>query len=98
MEKQIRALQYIDYVNNFEIVANYLKGTSIDKNEVISCLNKIAFYTNKLEMQESSTEVLYKELRHDKIRAINRARLAEKKVEELEKQLKKYKLKEKLGF
>ena len=67
-------------------------------NEVCDAVVKISFTCNKLQLEKSNYHIAMQEYRHDSIRAIERARKAEDRIEELEKQLAIYKNKEELGL
>ena len=98
MKAQIKNLQYIEYANNFEILFSYLKKENIDLELAKKALIQIANYTNTLEFNDATFEKLYNQMRQDKVRAVMRSRKAEEKIQQLEKELKKYKLKEELGL
>ena len=59
---------------------------------------EVGFYVNNLIRDERLYEQSLSEYRSDKIRAVERARLAEQKVTELEQQLEKLKTKKSLGL
>jgi hypothetical protein len=93
---KVNLLKSIDYMASFQLVSD----TIIDwkKKKDLPILHKMAralsecyLYTNELERQEWYWNKTIEEYRADKLRAIERARKAEKKVEELEKQLEHYK-------
>ena len=67
-------------------------------NEVCSAVVKISFTCNKLQLEKTNYHIAMQEYRHDSLRAVERARKAEDKIEELEKQLAIYKKKEELGL
>ena len=60
-------------------------------NKIARALSECYLYTNELERQEWYWNKSIEEYREDKLRAVERARKAEKKVEELEKQIEHYK-------
>ena len=65
---------------------------------MLGALAEIAGYVNNLESNESMRNKIISQYRSDKIRAINRAQRAEEKIEELEKDVAAYKIKQKLGL
>lgn len=79
-----------------ELVSKWLK--SKPDNKELNALSKglvgITFYTNKLQLDRHSFDKVISMYRQDKCRAVERARAAEEKVEELENKLKiaKYEL------
>ena len=67
-------------------------------NEVCDAVVKISFSCNKLQLEKSNYHIAMQEYRHDSIRAIERARKAEDRIEEMEKELKVYRKKQELGL
>lgn len=67
-------------------------------NEVCDAVVKISFTCNKLQLEKTNYHLAMQEYRHDALRAVERSRKAEDKIEELEKQLAIYKKKEELGL
>lgn len=63
-----------------------------------SCYVEIGLLTNKMEIDRQSYVYSIEEYRTRSIRSEERARRAEKRIIELEEQLKKYKTKENLGL
>ncbi len=101
--KKIENLKYIQYVTNFNIVSSTLqKWIKLKPNKevdtMLGALAEIAGYVNNLESNESMRNKIISQYRSDKIRAINRAQRAEEKIEELEKDVAAYKIKDKLGL
>ena len=101
--KKIENLKYIQYVTNFNIVSSTLqKWIKLKPNkevdQMLGALAEIAGYVNNLESNESMRNKIISQYRADKIRAINRAQRAEEKIEELEKDVAAYKIKQKLGL
>tara|TARA_R100001463_G_scaffold11352_2_gene31823 strand:+ start:1627 stop:1935 length:309 start_codon:yes stop_codon:yes gene_type:complete len=101
--KKIENLKYIQYVTNFNIVSSTLqKWIKLKPNkevdQMLGALAEIAGYVNNLESNESMRNKIISQYRSDKIRAINRAQRAEEKIEELEKDVAAYKIKDKLGL
>ena len=67
-------------------------------NEVCDAVVKISFTCNKLQLEKTNYHLAMQEYRHDSIRAIERARKAEDRIEEMEKELKVYRKKQELGL
>lgn len=96
MEK-IKLLKEIEFSNNFAIVSSRLlewnkKKPMPELNEMISAVTKWYFYTFELENNDNIRDKIISEYRADKLRAIERARKAEEKLEKVEKELEKYKI------
>tara|TARA_Y100000004_G_C8595655_1_gene278368 strand:- start:28 stop:327 length:300 start_codon:yes stop_codon:yes gene_type:complete len=94
---KIKLLKEIEFSNNFEIVSSRLlewkKKKSIPElEEMIEAVTKWYFYTFELETNERLKDKIVEEYRADKLRAIERARKSEAKLEEVEKELNKYKI------
>lgn len=101
--RKLQNLKSIEYMANFETMAqtllewNKVKPTEKVK-EMIAALNGSLFYTHELETNQYYWEKSIEQYRADKLRAVERARAAEKKVEELEKELAVYKKRKELGL
>ena len=67
-------------------------------NEVCDAVVKISFTCNKLQLEKNNYHIAMQQYRHDSIRAIERARKAEDRIEELEKELKIHRKKQQLGL
>lgn len=100
---KVQNLKSIEYMANFQTMAdtllewNKIKPTETVR-EMIAALNSSLFYTHELETNQYYWEKSIEQYRADKLRAVERARAAEKKVEELEKELAIYKKREELGL
>ena len=89
-------LKDIEYNNHTTIcleILNKWKKESKNKElqEFILSFLETVFYTNNLQRDKFIHNKILEEYRSDKLRAIQRARKADKKVEELEQQLTKLK-------
>lgn len=62
------------------------------------CWQDVGFYVHNLITNERLYEQSLSEYRSDKIRAVERARLAEKKIEELEQEIQKLQTKLDVGI
>ena len=104
MNKKINNLKEIEYYTNFNLVGEHivqsrkLKPENKALNDMYFCWQEVGFYVNNLIRDERMYEQSLSEYRSDKIRAVERARLAEQKVTELEQQLEKLKTKKSLGL
>lgn len=95
--KKIQNLKTIQFSNDFEIVSSRLLDWKKKKpvpalDEMIAAVTSWYSYTHELETNEWYREKIIEEFRADKLRAIERARKAEKKLAEVEEELKKYKI------
>ena len=93
---KLNLLKSIDYMANFQLVSDTVLDWKKKKdmpilNKIARALSECYLYTNELERQEWYWNKSIEEYRKDKLRAVERARKAEKKVEELEKQIEHYK-------
>lgn len=85
---KIDTLQDIKYMNNFNLISEVLlKWSKIKRNkeldEIIGAMNEIAFYNIKLKEERDNMLDIVSEYRSDKIRAIQRARKAEEKLNKI---------------
>ena len=95
--KKIQNLKSIEFSNDFSIVSSKLlewkkKKPIPELDEIISAVTNWYFYTHELETNQWYKDKIVEEYRADKLRAIERARKAEAKLEEVEKELAKYKI------
>ena len=95
MNKKINNLKDIQYFGNIELLSSMILKAIKQKNsdqlqQMSRAITEIAFYVNGLHMDRWGYNKSLEEYRADKNRAIERARRSEKKIEELEKQLKKF--------
>jgi hypothetical protein len=93
---KVNLLKSIDYMANFQLVSDTVLDWKKKKdmpilNKMAMALSECYLYTNDLERQEWYWSKSIEEYREDKLRALERARKAEQKVQELEKQLEHYK-------
>ena len=104
MYKKLEVMEDIQLTSNLlTLQANVLewvkaKPDNKKLNEVCSAVVKISFTCNKLQLEKNNYHIAMQEYRHDSLRAVERARKAEDKITELEKQLAIYKKKEELGL
>ena len=102
--KKLEVMEDIQLTSNLltlqSNVLEWVKAKPDNKklNEVCDAVVKISFTCNKLQLEKSNYHLAMQEYRHDALRAVERSRKAEDKIEELEKQLAIYKKKEELGL
>jgi chromosome segregation ATPase len=95
MSDKINNLKDLQYYGNIELLSNVvleaLKKQETPKLvEMSKAISQITFYVNNLQEDLKMYNRSMSEYRQDKIRAIERARTAEKKIEKLEEELKKF--------
>ena len=104
MYKKLEVMEDIQLTSNLlTLQANVLewvkaKPDNKKLNEVCDAVVKVSFTCNKLQLEKNNYHIAMQEYRHDSLRAVERARKAEDKITELEKQLAIYKKKEELGL
>lgn len=92
-DKKIDLLKAIEFSNDFDFVSGVLlkwkeKKPTKTLEKVISANIRMYYYSFNMEESVRLMRKMVSEYRADKLRAVERARKAEKRVEELEKQLK----------
>jgi phage terminase large subunit-like protein len=103
MNKKIHNLKHLKYLANFDIIANtFLDWQEKKPNDTVEklmgSLIDINYYITEIYKNELYYNESLNEYRSDKLRAIERAQKAEKKVEELEQEILKLKKEKKLGL
>lgn len=99
MNKKLNNLKEGEYYANFNFVGEYIIKSKKAKpeNEAIKEMyfawQDIGFYVHTLITNERLYEQSLSEYRSDKIRAVERARIAEEKVDLLEKEIEELKIK-----
>ena len=98
--KKIKNLQYIQYVNNFNIISStlqkwYKKKPIEEVQNMLESMGEIAGYVNTLESNETIKDQIVVEYRSDKIRAVERA---EDKCDKLESKVQKLQTQKELGL
>lgn len=97
MNKKLNNIKEGEYYGNFNLVGEYIiksrKAKPENKaiNDMYYCWQEVGFYAHNLISNERLYEQSLSEYRLDKIRAVERARIAEEKVDELQNELSKYK-------
>ena len=95
MNDKINNLKDLQYYGNIELVTNVVleaikKKDTPKLQELSKAVTQIALYVNHLQTDRQMYNQSMKQFASDKLRAIERARRAEKKIEELEAELKKF--------
>jgi len=103
MNKKIHNLKHLKYLANFDIIANtFLDWQEKKPNDTVEklmgSLIDINYYITEIYKNELYYNESLNEYRADKLRAIDRAQKAEKKVEELEQEILKLKKEKELGL
>jgi hypothetical protein len=97
MNKKLNNIKEGEYYTNFNLVGEYIVKSRKAKpenkaiNKMYYCWQEVGFYVHNLITNERLYEQSLSEYRSDKIRAVERARIADKKIEELQEKLDKYK-------
>jgi len=98
MNNKINNLKELEYITNYNLVGEHiiknkkLKPENIALNDMYFCWQEIGFYVNNLIMNERLYDQSMEEYRSDKLRAVIRARSAEGKLKDLEKEIEKLKI------
>lgn len=104
MNDKLENLKEIEYYSNFNTVGQYIIKwkKAKPKNQDLVILNdsliQVGFYVNELITNQRLKDQIVSEYRADKIRAVNRARTAEEKLEKLQKKYNELKQQKKLGL
>ena len=97
--KQLEKLQLqsdLEHYGDFESLCSILmswakKSDNPDLTKAIQMVNKMFFYIHDLQEWRRLSEKTYEEFRSDKLRAVERARRAEKELKELQAEINKLK-------
>lgn len=94
--KRINILKEVEFANDFNLVSSLLLKWQKEQNlenidEAVRALAKIGLFVNNMIMEQDLVEKWMSENKSDRNRAIERAREADKKLEEAEQLLKDYK-------
>ena len=91
--RDLNKLQYLaDIEDSMTMVLGWQKTRdSKELKKLSDNLMRISFYVNSLELERFSYDKIITEFRHDKLRAVERARSADEKIEQLEQQVKQLK-------
>lgn len=95
MNDKINNLKDLQYYGNIELLSNVVLDAMKKKDtpklqEMSKAVAQIAFYVNHLQTDRQMYNKSMSQYRQDTARAVERARRAEKKIEELEEELKKF--------
>ena len=103
MNKKINNLKEGEYYANFNLVGEHIVKSRKAKpenkviNEMYYCWQEIGFYVHNLIYNQRFYEETISQYRSDKLRAVERARKADKKIEELEKEIESLKVRLNVG-
>lgn len=67
-------------------------------NEIRDAIIQVSLISNKMQLDKGNYHLAMEEYRHDTLRAVERARVAEEKIKEMQIKLDSYKVKEELGL
>lgn len=92
-DKKIDLLKAIEFANDFDMMSNILLEWKAKKpsdiiNKMIDANIRMYYYSFNMEESVRLMRKMVSEYRTDKLRAVERARKAEKRIEELEEKLK----------
>lgn len=96
MNAKIDLLKDMEYLTDIEMLSTLIlnqikKKETKTLTEMSGAISRIFFYVNNLQMDRKMYDKAMSQYREDKNRAVLRARKAESRVEELERELKKWK-------
>ena len=97
MNKKLNNIKEMKYYTDFNLVGEKIiqwrtaKPQNESLKEIYFAWQEIGFYVNNLITEQRAYNQSLSEYRADKIRAVNRARKADERIEELEKEINKYK-------
>ena len=104
MNKKINNIKEAEYYTNFNLVGKHiiktrkLKPKNSALNEMYFGWQEVGFYVHSLIGNERLYDQSLSEYRMDKIRAVERARVAEDKVKRLEDEIQKLKTRIDVGI
>lgn len=103
MNKKIHNLKHLKYLANFDIIANTFlewqeKKPTDTVDKLMGSLIDINYYITEIYSNELYYNESLEEYRHSKLRAIERAQKAEKKVDELQEEIQKLRKEKELGL
>jgi hypothetical protein len=93
---KIDLLKDMEYLSDIEMLSTLIldqlkKKETPTLTKMSESISRIFFYVNNLQMDRKMYDKAMSQYREDKNRAVLRARKAEERVEELERELKKWK-------
>ena len=100
---KMELIKELEYLTNYETIGNKLiqwgeKSDTEDIKLCKSCLAEIGIYVAHLEYERKTYDKTIESYRNDKIRAIERARRAEKESKQFEKEAMKYRKAKQMGL
>jgi len=92
-DKKLDLLKAIEFANDFDMMSNILlewkaKKSSEVVDKMISANIRMYYYSFNMEESVRLMRKMVSEYRADKLRAVERSRKAEKRIEELQEKLK----------
>ena len=93
MSKKLNNLREAQYYGNFNLVGEHIvksrkaKPNSEPLNDMYFAWQEVGFYVHNLIVEERLYEQSLSQYRSDKIRAVERARIAEEKIKQLEEEI-----------
>lgn len=98
VDRDLLGLQYdADLLESYSILKDWLsKSDNQSIKDILSCVLRIDTYVKALQNERYFFDKLISENLSDKLRAIERARKSEERIEELEKEVEHLKLKIKI--
>lgn len=103
-EKKVHLIQEAEYYSNFNLVGELIikakkaKPKSEPVNKMYNCWQNIGLYVHSLITKAEHIENIIEQYRSDKLRAVTRARKADIKIAEMQKEIKKLKTQIELGL
>ena len=104
MNKKLNNIKEAEYYTNFNLAGEHIIKTKKLKpnnkaiNEIYICWQEIGYYVHNLITNERLYDDSLSEYRLDKIRAVERARVAEDKVKGLQQEIQKLKTRIDVGI
>lgn len=100
---KMELIKELEYLTNYETLGNKLiqwgeKSDNKDIKLCKTCLAEIGIYVAHLEYERKTYNKTIESYRNDKIRAIERARRAEKESKQFEKEATKYRKAKQMGL
>lgn len=100
---KMELIKELEYLTNYETLGNKLiqwgeKSDNEDIKLCKTCLAEIGIYVAHLEYERKTYDKTIESYRNDKIRAIERARRAEKESKQFEKEATKYRKAKQMGL
>mgnify|MGYP001037911302 CR=1 FL=1 len=96
MTEKLQLIKDIEYLNDYQALANILLGWANKKQNdeldaAIKYMTRVAFYVNAMQQDRKAFDTALSQYRADKHRAIERAQKAESQLDDLIKENEKLK-------